>query len=74
MDTGNESLVIEGLLQARPEMKVQTKDGSIEVFEDGLPDSYEPLPPEKWLSPKPDPRPESELDSSPSGDRKGQAS
>jgi multidrug efflux system membrane fusion protein len=72
--TGNESLVIEGLLQARPEMKVQTKNGSIEAVEDGLPDSYEPLPPEEWLSPKPAPRPESELDSGSSVDREGQAS
>lgn len=72
--TGDESLVIEGLLQARPEMKVQTQNGSIEVVEDGLPDSYEPLPPEKWLSPKPDSRPESELDSNSSVDREGEAS
>ncbi|NQV24281.1 MAG: efflux RND transporter periplasmic adaptor subunit [Rhodopirellula sp.] len=52
---GDESIVIEGLLQSRPEMKVQTTAGSIEVVKDGLPDSYEPLPPEKWLSPTPDP-------------------
>lgn len=56
--TGRESLVIEGLLQARPEMQVQTKQGTIEVVEDGLPDDYEPLPPEKWISPEPDPLPE----------------
>ncbi len=56
---GEESLVIEGLLQSRPEMKVQTTEGSIEVVEDGLPNSYEPLPPEKWLSTEPDPLPES---------------
>lgn len=49
--TGDESLVIEGLLQARPGMNVQAKDGRIEVIEDGLPDDYEPLPPEKWISP-----------------------
>lgn len=56
--TGNESLVIEGLLQARPDMEVQTKDGTIEVVEDGLPDDYKPLPPDKWISPQPDPLPE----------------
>lgn len=56
--TGDESLVIEGLLQARPEMEVNTKDGSIELVEDGLPDDYEPVPQEKWLSPPPDPLPE----------------
>ena len=72
--TGNESLVIEGLLQARPDMTVQTKNGLIEVVEDGLPDSYEPLPPEKWLSPKLDPRPESELDSTSASHREGEAS
>ncbi len=55
---GDESLVIEGLLQARPGMDVQTKDGTITVVEDGLPDTYEPLPPEKWISPEPDPLPE----------------
>lgn len=60
--TGDESLVIEGLLQARPEMKVNTKDGTIEIVEDGLPDDYTPLPPEKWISPVPDPLPESDAD------------
>ena len=49
--TGNESVVIEGLLQARPDMTVQTKDGVIEIVEDGLPNEYEPLPPDKWILP-----------------------
>lgn len=53
---GPESLVIEGLLQARPGMKVQTKEGTIEVFEDGLPDDYEPLPPERWIGQGTSPR------------------
>lgn len=48
--TGDESLVIVGLLQARPGMKVQTKNGTIQVTEDGLPDDYEPLPPDQWIS------------------------
>ncbi|WP_166824488.1 efflux RND transporter periplasmic adaptor subunit [Thalassoroseus pseudoceratinae] len=56
--TGQEALVIEGLLQARPGMEVQTKEGTIEVIEDGLPDTYEPLPPEKWISPDPTPTPD----------------
>ena len=47
--TGEESLVIEGLLQARPGATVQTETGEIETVEDGLPDVYEPLPPEKWI-------------------------
>ena len=55
--TGDESLVIEGLLQARPGMEVRTKDGTIEIVEDGLPHDYKPLPPEKWISPEPDPLP-----------------
>ena len=56
--TGDESLVIEGLLQARPGMEVQTREDTIEVIEDGLPDDYEPLPPEKWISPQSDLQPE----------------
>ena len=59
--SGGESLVIEGLLQARPEMAVKTKTGKIEVIEDGLPDQYEPLPPDQWISPSPDPLPASEV-------------
>jgi len=57
--TGDESLVIEGLLQARPQMEVKTKNGTIEVVEDGLPHDYEPVPQEDWISPEPDPIPES---------------
>lgn len=55
---GDEDLVIEGLLLARPQMEVQTKEGAITVVEDGLPDDFEPLPPEEWISPEPDPLPE----------------
>lgn len=51
---GDESVVIEGLLQVRPDMTVQTKDGSIDMVEDGLPDNYEPLPAEKWILPEAD--------------------
>ncbi len=56
--SGNESLIIEGLLQVRPDMKVTSQQGTIEVIEDGLPDDYEPLPPEQWISPAPDPLPQ----------------
>ncbi|MFV0442105.1 MAG: efflux RND transporter periplasmic adaptor subunit [Planctomycetaceae bacterium] len=56
---GDEMLVIEGLLQARPEMAVTTKEGQIVTVDDGLPDHYHPLPPEKWISPEPDPLPAS---------------
>tara|TARA_R110002095_G_scaffold95794_4_gene83704 strand:+ start:1768 stop:3213 length:1446 start_codon:yes stop_codon:yes gene_type:complete len=55
--TGGESLIIEGLLQVRPEMEVQSQAGVIKVIEDGLPDNYEPLPPEQWISPAPAPHP-----------------
>lgn len=58
---GNETLVIQGLLQARPGASVQTVPGTIEAVEDGLPDSYEPVPKEKWISPAPDPLPEASI-------------
>lgn len=58
---GSETLVIQGLLQSRPEMTVQVQQGTIEVVEDGLPDDYQPLPPEKWMSRVPDPEPVSGL-------------
>nr|WP_145346259.1 efflux RND transporter periplasmic adaptor subunit [Rosistilla ulvae] len=51
---GDETLVIEGLLQARPDLKVKTVEGTIEVVEDGLPDDYEPVPADQWISPTPD--------------------
>jgi len=54
---GDETLVIEGLLQSRPDAKVNTIEGTIEAIEDGLPDEYQPVPREQWLSPSPDPPP-----------------
>ena len=54
---GDESVVIAGLLLVRPEMTVQSQQGEIEVVEDGLPNFYQPLPPEQWISPAPDPLP-----------------
>nr|WP_199590048.1 efflux RND transporter periplasmic adaptor subunit [Bremerella cremea] len=48
--TGTEQLVTEGLLLGRPGMEVQTKSGDIQVIEDGLPNTYVPLPPEQWIS------------------------
>lgn len=59
--SGNETLVIEGLLQARPDAKVQTIDGQIEATEDGLPDDYQPVPKEDWISPPPDAVPPDQL-------------
>lgn len=56
---GDERLVIEGLLQSRPGAKVNVVEGTIEAIEDGLPDDYEPVPADQWLSPTPDPDPAS---------------
>jgi multidrug efflux system membrane fusion protein len=50
---GTELLVTEGLMQARPDAEVNTIDGTIEVVEDGLPDEYQPVPKDKWISPAP---------------------
>ncbi|MHC2066521.1 efflux RND transporter periplasmic adaptor subunit [Bremerella sp. T1] len=48
---GSESLVIKGLLLCRPEMVVNAEPAEIEVVEDGLPDTYTPLPQDEWISP-----------------------
>lgn len=42
--TGDESLVIEGLLQARDQLEVQTTPGTIELIDDGLPTDYKSTP------------------------------
>jgi len=55
---GDETLLIEGLLKARPDMKVNVVEGMIETVEDGLPDDYKPVPESQWISPVPDPLPE----------------
>ncbi|WP_419190090.1 efflux RND transporter periplasmic adaptor subunit [Stieleria marina] len=57
--TGDETLVIEGLLQSRPDAEVNVVEGTIEAIEDGLPDNYQPVPKEEWISPGPDPLPKS---------------
>ncbi len=56
--TGTETIVIEGLLQTRTDSPVNTDEGTIEVTEDGLPDDYEPVREADWISPPPDPLPE----------------
>ncbi|WP_145177889.1 efflux RND transporter periplasmic adaptor subunit [Rubripirellula lacrimiformis] len=48
---GDESVVIEGLLQVRPETKVKTQAGEVLMIEDGLPDTYTPLTPDEWIKP-----------------------
>lgn len=55
---GDEVLVTEGLLQARPNASVETVPGSIEAVDDGLPDEYQAVPREEWISPVPAPLPE----------------
>ena len=41
---GDEMLVTQGLLQARPDAKVKTVPGKIETVEDGLPNEYTAVP------------------------------
>ncbi|WP_246120118.1 efflux RND transporter periplasmic adaptor subunit [Blastopirellula retiformator] len=47
---GDEALVIEGLLMSRPGIEVNVQAETIQVADDGLPDTYQPLPPERWIS------------------------
>jgi multidrug efflux system membrane fusion protein len=56
---GDESVVIEGLLQSRPDAEVNTVGGTIEAIDDGLPDEYQVVPEDEWISPAPDPLPAS---------------
>ena len=62
---GDEWLVTEGLLKARPKMKVSTIEGTIEVVEDGLPDDYKPVPKDEWISPVPEPQTETAMRADP---------
>lgn len=52
--TGDEQVVIEGLLQSRPGLQVVTKAGAIEPIDDGLPDDYTPVPRDQWITPPAD--------------------
>lgn len=56
--SADDRVVIAGLLQARPGQTVTTDSGTITAEDDGLPNDYQPLPPEEWLSPGPDPIPD----------------
>jgi multidrug efflux system membrane fusion protein len=53
--SGDETVVIEGLLQSRPGAQVDTVEGTIEMIEDGLPDDYQPISDEERISPTTDP-------------------
>lgn len=55
---GNEAVVINGLQRCRPGLEAKPTVGEIVAEEgDGLPDTYEPVPPEKWLMPAVAPAP-----------------
>ncbi len=49
--SGDEAVVIEGLLKVRSEMEVEVEWEELEVVEDGLPDHYQPLPRAEWILP-----------------------
>ncbi|WP_206028631.1 efflux RND transporter periplasmic adaptor subunit [Thalassoroseus pseudoceratinae] len=50
---GDERIVIDGLQLLRPGVPVDPQPGKIEITEDdGLPNTYEPVPEEKWLTKK----------------------
>lgn len=47
---GDERVIIQGQLRARPGLEVAPVPGTIEPIEDGLPDSYQPVPEDQWIS------------------------
>jgi RND family efflux transporter MFP subunit len=48
---GSEQIILQGLRRVRPGIKVKKTEKTIEAADDsGLPDDYEPVPKEKWLS------------------------
>ncbi|QEG40980.1 efflux RND transporter periplasmic adaptor subunit [Roseimaritima ulvae] len=55
---GDELIITQGLLRARPGSEVAGTIPAIEAEDDGLPDDYQPVPEEESLSPLPDPLPE----------------
>ncbi|MEN0111091.1 MAG: efflux RND transporter periplasmic adaptor subunit [Planctomycetota bacterium] len=58
---GTERVVIGGIQRCRPGAPANAADGVIEPGpDDGLPDSYEPVPPEQWLRQPPPPSPVSQ--------------
>ncbi len=59
---GSERIVIGGLQRARPGSVVTPVDGTIEVDEldDHLPNDYQPLPEDEWITVDSDPLPEDE--------------
>jgi RND family efflux transporter MFP subunit len=55
---GSEQIVVSGLQQIRPGVPVKPIPETIEVQTDALPDDYQPVPREEWLSREPEPIPE----------------
>ncbi|GAB5444227.1 MAG: efflux RND transporter periplasmic adaptor subunit [Fuerstiella sp.] len=55
---GSEQIVVSGLQQIRPGVPVKPIPETIEVQTDALPDNYQPVPREEWLSREPEPIPE----------------
>lgn len=58
---GDEFIITEGLLRSRTDLTVAGRKATIEAVEDGLPDEYDPVAEEDWISPAPDPVPEALL-------------
>ncbi len=50
--TGDEWIVISGLQRAKPGTEVAMTEETLTAGEESLPDEYEPVPEEKWLTPK----------------------
>lgn len=48
--TGSERIITRGLQRVRPGATVNPEVETLKATSDGLPDTYEPVPPENWLS------------------------
>ncbi|MAT68167.1 MAG: efflux transporter periplasmic adaptor subunit [Planctomycetaceae bacterium] len=57
---GDEQVVTRGLQRVRPGATVNPEVETLQVVDDGLPDSYEPIPREDWLTHPPDALPSSD--------------
>ncbi|MDX1962055.1 MAG: efflux RND transporter periplasmic adaptor subunit [Pirellulales bacterium] len=47
---GDETIVLDGIQRVRPGSEVQAKMVTFEPVEDGLPDDYQPVPQDQWIS------------------------
>jgi multidrug efflux system membrane fusion protein len=50
--TGAEQLIVSGLQRAKPGTEVEVEEKTIPLGKESLPDEYEPVPEDKWLTPK----------------------